>query len=181
MENFYCYENCKLMLLENVNVEAGLVNGACGIFKGACFSENDLRAKTYKKPQAICIDFGSCKAPILFDKTVPVVPKFEMFYGRHGAIRQQTFPLCNANGITILKAQGKGFHKIMINVEKMHDTAIYYVAFSRVSSLQDICLVGELYSTSLFPKTIAAKAQRDNEMKRLNELIKQTNKYFSEQ
>ena len=58
------------MLISNLWVEAGLVNGAMGIVKAICYSSGEPP----DLPTAVMVSFDLYSGPTLSDGTVPIVP-----------------------------------------------------------------------------------------------------------
>jgi len=116
-------EGCRVMLLKNLNIKQGLVNGTCG---------------TIQMLTSASID-------VLFDNGIRLnLTPAEFEYtqdGRTKIIRKQ-YPLRLAYGITIHKSQGMTFDKLVVNFNKIFDYGQAYVALSRTKSLEGLIIKG---------------------------------------
>ena len=104
----------RVMLVANLWVEAGLVNGAVGSVMSICYKSGgppDL-------PLAVMVKFDNYRGPTLPDGTVPIVPirhTWETF-GHHCSRLQ--LPLKLAWAVMIHKAQGLPLDKAVIDIGK---------------------------------------------------------------
>jgi ATP-dependent DNA helicase PIF1 len=128
----YLAHNARVMLISNLWVEAGLVNGAIGTVKAICYSSGEPAAL----PTAVMITFDSYSGPTLSDGTVPIVP-LRRTWG-HSCSRLQ-LPLKLAWAITIHKSQGLTLDKAVINIgKKEFSTGLTFVACSRLRQIKDL-------------------------------------------
>lgn len=116
-------EGCRVMLLKNIDVKKGLANGSCGTIK----------------------QLTSGSIDILFDNGVranllPV--EFEYIKESRTKIKRTQYPLRLAYGITIHKAQGMTFDKLVVNFNKIFDYGQAYVALSRTKTLEGLIIRG---------------------------------------
>lgn len=114
---------CRVMLLKNLDFNAGLINGSCGTVKEL--------AKSYA---IVKFDNGITKkiARVLFElqkDDVIVAKRFQL-------------PLKLAYAITIHKAQGMTFEEIVINCDDAFAPGQIYVGLSRVKSLEGLYITG---------------------------------------
>lgn len=114
-------KDCKVMLTCNIDVGAGLCNGATGIIKE--LSEKEVIVK-----------FDNIDKDIQINK---VEQKIETVEGDY--IRKQ-IPLMLAYAITIHKSQGLTFNKCIINLDNIFAKGQAYVAFSRCTSIDNLFL-----------------------------------------
>lgn len=121
---------CRVMLLKNLNQEKGLVNGSCGVIKS--HSEDDVVVKFDKINEEITI-----KKDIFYfqyrytedEETGKVIKK---------AVKREQFPLQLAYAITIHKAQGMTFDKLVIDLDNIFSEGMSYVALSRNRTLENL-------------------------------------------
>lgn len=114
---------CRVMLVKNRNIKAGLVNGSCGTVTEA----NDSSVR------------------VLFDNKVEstIIPeKFEYIRENRTKIKRSQYPLRLAYGITIHKSQGMTFDGLVVNFNRIFDYGQAYVALSRTRSLEGLIIKG---------------------------------------
>ncbi len=114
-------EGCRVMLLKNLNISKGLVNGACGTIKNLTTASID----------------------VLFDNGIRLnLEPIDFDYNQDGKVKinRKQYPLRLAYGITIHKSQGMTFDKLVVNFNKIFDYGQAYVALSRVKSLDGLIL-----------------------------------------
>lgn len=90
------------MLLKNLDLNKGLVNGACGTIKNLTTASID----------------------VLFDNEIRLnLEPIEFEYQQEGKpkITRKQYPLRLAYGITIHKSQGMTFDKLVVNFNKIFD------------------------------------------------------------
>ena len=125
-------KNARVMLISNLWVEAGLVNGAMGTVKAICYSSDEPPAL----PTAVMVTFDSYSGPTLSDGSVPIVP-IRRTWGQ--ACSRIQLPLKLAWAITIHKSQGLTLDKAVINVGKREfSTGLTFVACSRLRKITDL-------------------------------------------
>lgn len=134
----------RVMLLENLWTERGLVNGALGTVRDFTWAEGSNTSTDL--PVAIMVEFDHYEGPGVFnqddDATRPVIPitpsKRQYQIGNTACTRTQ-FPLTVAYAITVHKAQGITKDRIVCNIAtKDHVVGLTYVAVSRVKHLKGI-------------------------------------------
>lgn len=116
-------EGCRVMLLKNLNIKSGLVNGSCG-------TVNQLTS-------------GSIE--ITFDNGVRTnLAPVEFAFIKEGKtkIKRTQYPLRLAYGITIHKSQGMTFDKLVVNFNRIFDYGQAYVALSRTRTLEGLIIKG---------------------------------------
>jgi ATP-dependent DNA helicase PIF1 len=141
---------CKLMVLENIWTERGIVNGTqCRLFDIVWPEDSDPRKQDPDQPLCLLIDLpvASYTGPSVKEydwngEQYAVVPIYrsqrEGWIDRANRYRSQ-FPVRLAYAITIHKAQGMTMPKVVLNIAHgRKDLGIFYVAASRVRRLEDI-------------------------------------------
>jgi ATP-dependent DNA helicase PIF1 len=135
----------KIMLLWNINISLGLVNGSNGIIKDFIFSEN-IHAPSL--PTAIIVYFSDYSGPSYFsgigqEKWVPIFP--ETFkWGGSGEIDhfRKQFPICLSWALTVWKSQGMTITGLVAlslgDAEKEH--GLTFVALSRATDMCNVFL-----------------------------------------
>lgn len=116
-------EGCRVMLLKNLDVKKGLANGSCGTVKQLT-------------SDSICV---------LFDNGIKMSlnsAEFECAKEGRTKIRRTQYPLRLAYGITIHKAQGMTFDRLVVNFEHIFNYGQAYVALSRTRSLEGLTIKG---------------------------------------
>lgn len=116
-------EGCRVMLLKNLNIKQGLVNGSCGTVKMLTSASVDVLFDNGVRLNLTPVDFEYTQE------------------GRTKIIRKQ-YPLRLAYGITIHKSQGMTFDKLVVNFNKIFDYGQAYVALSRTRSLEGLIIKG---------------------------------------
>lgn len=114
---------CRVMLVKNQNIKAGLVNGSCGTVSN--LTKNSIT--------------------VLFDNGVEVnvsPENFEYIKENRPKVRRRQFPLRLAYGITIHKSQGMTFDKLVVNFNRIFAYGQAYVALSRTRSKEGLIIKG---------------------------------------
>ena len=113
--------NTRVMLIKNLDVKGGLVNGSCG-------SVVELN------PNSIVVLFD--------DGNRHVIEKTEFLYQKDALpkIKRLQYPLRLAYGITIHKSQGMTFDNLVVNFERVFSDGQGYVALSRTKTLQGLII-----------------------------------------
>ena len=115
--------NCRVMLLKNLDFEQGLINGSCGTIE-----------KIEEDGILVNFDNGILKS---------IKPQ-EFDYQKDGKLlaRRVQYPLRLAYGITIHKSQGMTLDEVFIDFNRIFEYGQAYVALSRVKSLNGLYLRG---------------------------------------
>ena len=125
----------RVMLIANLWVEAGLVNGAVGTVVSICYENGgppDL-------PLAVTVRFGYYTDPTLADQTVPITPIRRTWSTSATNCSRLQVPLKLAWAVTIHKSQGLTMDKVVIDIgRKEFSSGLTYVAISRVWCLKDL-------------------------------------------
>ena len=142
----YLCVGAKVMLLWNVNISLGLVNGSTRVINEFVI-DADINATNM--PNSIIIEFNDYSGPPYFsrngqEKWVPICPEIANWGGAgdDDHFRKQ-FPICLAYALRVWKSQGMnipGLFSISLGeVEKEH--RLTFVALSRAT---DIVFCGQL-------------------------------------
>ncbi|XP_056598318.1 uncharacterized protein LOC130416992 [Triplophysa dalaica] len=146
--------DARVMLLKNINVSDGLVNGVFGTIKEFCYDDDEtFPAKMY-------IDFDDerigkearSKNPCLkpgLEKCTPIEPAEEKVTSA-GGIRIQ-YSLKLAYACTVHKVQGLTVNKAVVSMKKIFAPGQAYVALSRVTS-PDGLIIEDFQEKVIFAK-----------------------------
>ncbi|XP_052403776.1 uncharacterized protein LOC127950661 [Carassius gibelio] len=135
--------DARIMLIKNINVSDGLVNGIFGTIKEFCYDDNE----TF--PSKIYIEFDNdqvgkearAKHPCLkpgLEKATPIEPEEEKVTNDGGVRRQ--YPIRLAWACTVHKVQGLTVDKAVVSMKKIFAAGQAYVALSRVTSLDGLII-----------------------------------------
>lgn len=117
------------MLLRNLDVPSGLVNGAIGTIKTIHQIEGLVNGRQVKSVTKLTVIFGESEHEI-----IPVESKFLLSYGVF--ITRKQFPICLAYAITIHKSQGLTIKTCVVDVgDNIFSNGQTYVALSRSPTL----------------------------------------------
>lgn len=126
---------CSVMLLVNLDIKKGLVNGSKGIYIGR-----------YGNNKLLCRING-------FVVEVPL-QKFEVYRGDDLVFTREQYPLKLGYSVTIHKSQGMTLEHAFIDFSKVRTPHQAYVALSRVKSLEGLYVNGLDMSKVKVDKTI---------------------------
>jgi ATP-dependent DNA helicase PIF1 len=113
----------QVMLIKNIDVHAGLVNGARGVITELVGSLQYPR-----------VQFLSGKDLVLGRET------FVTKQGNGGTVTRKQFPLRLAFAISVHKSQGMTLDAVELSLSRVFENGQSYVALSRVRSLEGLCL-----------------------------------------
>lgn len=108
---------CRVMLLINIDVRGGLVNGTCGTVTKLSSSHIEV------------LFDGQATSWSLQRET------FDCMRGEQVITERRQYPLRLAYGITIHKSQGMTFDQLVVHMNKIFDFGQAYVALSRTRTL----------------------------------------------
>jgi ATP-dependent DNA helicase PIF1 len=117
------------MLMDNVWLKTGLVNGSIGIVQDLMFESSQ---DYIDSPSIAIIDFPQYCGPSYYPEHPTWVPISQL---QNGAL-----PLTLAYAFTIHKAQGSTLGKVTVDIGNEFSLGITYVAYSRVKRLSDLRL-----------------------------------------
>ena len=132
----------KVMLVENLWTERGLMNGAIGFVRELVWQEDQDPSR--EAPFAVLVAFRGYTGPSWGSDSdgTPIVPIFRAhrdFYKGATTCRRTQFPLTLSYAITIHKAQGMTLGKVVLNLAEPDFAAgLTYVAISRVKTLSGL-------------------------------------------
>jgi hypothetical protein len=128
----------KVMLIQNLWVECGLVNGSVGFVKGFVY---DVGRKPPQLPLVVLVHFPSYGGPTMAGNVVPIVPRTFYWKSKKRNCARTQLPLTLCWATTIHKSQGLTLPKAVIHLgNKEMSSGLSFVALSRVKRLQDLCL-----------------------------------------
>ena len=124
----------RVMLISNLWVDVGLVNGAMGTVETICYLRD-----TPHLPVAVMVRFDHHTGPTMHDGTVPITPMRRTWSSSGGQCSCLHLPLKLAWAVTIHKFQGLTLDKVVIDVgKKEFSCGLTFVACSTVRKLTDI-------------------------------------------
>lgn len=141
-------KNARIMLIKNLDVSDGLVNGATGKILDIIHSESSSSF-----PKAIVIQFDNRKIGRIarqsskislqgYECGVPILPaEVKQNAGRSDSSPEITriqFPVVLCWACTIHKVQGATLDKVVASFKKLRTKGQAYVAVSRATSLQGL-------------------------------------------
>ncbi|XP_026475405.1 uncharacterized protein LOC113380264 [Ctenocephalides felis] len=170
----------KYMINYNIDIEDGLVNGACGILRLVTFNGHT------NKPEIVWLDFQMrrvgkkarlCHYEYMIEHQINInwTPIKRMAIKtnasddeKYHVIRNQ-FPLVPAEAMTIHKAQGQTYDAICLDFTKKErrDKSMLYVALSRVKKLSGLYILG---SFDIQPSTSANDVTMKRSLVEINRL-----------
>ena len=129
-----------VMLRRNLNTSRSLVNGTIGRVKCILYAEGK---KPPMLPRFVVIQFEGFKGSDLEYNFVPIRPVVSHWLKGGVTCRRVQLPLCLAWSCTIHKAQSLSLLRIVIDLTDCRFDAmgLMYVAFSRVSNFESLCLM----------------------------------------
>ena len=126
------------MLISNLWVEVGLVNGAIGTVKAICYQNG----RPPDLPIAVMVLFDKYCGPTLHDGTVPVTPICHTWSYSGVQCSRLQLPLKLVWAVTIHKSQGLTLDKVVIDLGKREfSSGLTFVPCSRVRQLQDLLFI----------------------------------------
>ncbi|KAG5674792.1 hypothetical protein PVAND_004740 [Polypedilum vanderplanki] len=141
----------RYMVCTNIDVSDGIFNGASGFLRFVEIQNRSITAvymefddeKTGAKARSSRL--GLMKANNMPTRWTPIKTTKKSFYVCQGGkvqVSREQFPLVMAEAITVHKSQGRSEPRIVVDVRHF-DRKKYYVAFSRVTSLSGLHILGK--------------------------------------
>jgi ATP-dependent DNA helicase PIF1 len=171
----------RVMLLDNVWTEMGLVNGSTGTVHNIVW-RSDTEDCNKATPLAVLVTFDKYSGPGLYSTSAGqvVVPVFSIgreFMFEQAICTRVQFPLASAWAITVHKSQGLSLDKavILVSGEKDHAPGLMYVALSRVKTLEGLMFEDSFTFQRLKQKKSKTQALRKaDEVRRAKEHVSPT-------
>lgn len=141
---------CKLMILENIWTECGIVNGTqCRLYDIIWAPGTNPMKDPPDQPFCLLVavpkqDYnGPIVEQFVWRQTafavIPIYRSTRDFYYERALRRRTQFPVRLAYAITIHKAQGMTMRRAVLDLSIGHkDLTLFYVAVSRVRRLEDL-------------------------------------------
>ena len=146
----------KVMLKRNIDVEAGMVNGAVGVVTGFQQSDTDNENKIF----SVSVKFEKIADPAMIQRQSSTFEVLKSIF-----FTRKQFPLMLAFAITIHKSQGLSLKTAIVDVgQNSFGSGMTYVALSRVTSLN------VLHLTDIAREKITANKSALREYNRLRML-----------
>ena len=169
----------RVLLTQNIYVEAGLMNGALGVVKGFVFPKNfdpNSSNSALNKPSCVIVKFDELRLPedlklkgAGLENCVPIFYQESAHESESKTTRKQ-FPLTLAWCLTHWKAQGMTLSKVKIALgEKVAKSlGVGYTAASRVKHVRDLVFSPDLPDYEVFQNakhTAAFRSRQRFELK----------------
>jgi ATP-dependent DNA helicase PIF1 len=164
----------QVMLVRNIDVLNGLVNGSRGVVIGYSYSDNDNHnGKTgndrlVEKEILPIVKFASVPTPIT------IHPALWEIKGPDGNVEAQRwqFPLKLAWFLTVHKSQGLTLDRVLTTLEGMFEWGQVYVALSRCKSFKSLRIVGEITRSKIKAHPLAVRfyEKMENDMSKSLEI-----------
>lgn len=129
IESITLKKNCKVMLLKNIDVESGIVNGSIGFIK----------------------DFINDKILVEFDKKTISIGEMEWELNINNTIVTAfQIPLIPAYAINIHKSMGLTLNTTILDISKVFCESQIYVALSRIKNIEGLFLIKEIKKEMIY-------------------------------
>ncbi|VDI08682.1 ATP-dependent DNA helicase PIF1 [Mytilus galloprovincialis] len=170
--------HARVMLIKNLDVNDGLVNGATGLLLDLIYNQN---AKPPSLPKCVIVRFDDPSSGLLtqqastislnnYPQGTPIYPiEVQEHVGRSETSPQITriqLPLVLCFACTIHKIQGATLKNVVMSCSNIRQPGMMYVACSRVTTLSGLHLL------DFKPESIKASASTKEEMTRLRTEMK---------
>jgi len=147
LKNLYLKPGCKIMVINNISQEEGIVNGARGTFIG---TQKSISPITNAEVTLLRVKLDNGTETLL-DKVL-----FSHQEGDEALVRIQ-YPVILSYGITAHKAQGLTLDKVVLNLgREIFEAGQAYVALSRCRNLNTVYISnfveGKLYCDNICKK-----------------------------
>ena len=141
---------CKVMLIKNISINDGLVNGSIGYLINIDNTNQTVDFVLEEDLDKINADTGEFS----FKHTISRAEWY--YYEEHGRSRTKLvtciqMPFCIAYAITIHKCQGLTLGNVSVRLYPCFEKGQAYVALSRVPTLDSLCILGTIKKDKLLP------------------------------
>jgi len=136
-KELYLCEGAQVVLIWNLDVEVGLVNGARGVVTG--FTRSEMRESRDVSPKGLwpVVRFDSLETSQVLR---PV--EWEVHEGKIVVASRRQVPLILAWALSVHKCQGMTLDRVQTNLSNAFAYGMVYVALSRVRNLEGLQLTG---------------------------------------
>jgi ATP-dependent exoDNAse (exonuclease V) alpha subunit len=154
----------RVMLLENIWTERGLVNGAFGVVHDIVWRAEDGDPRR-NPPFALLIKFDNYSGSSLVTTEdaaiiVPIFKSTREFNKGNASCTRIQFPIALAYAITIHKAQGLTVKRAVLNIANRDFTpGLTYVAVSRVETLNGVLFEESFDFVERFKRRVTKTAE----------------------
>ncbi|KAK3922574.1 ATP-dependent DNA helicase, partial [Frankliniella fusca] len=139
LNDLYLAEGAKVMLRKNLNVSRGLVNGCVGILKYFIYEKG---MKPPALPVCVLVKFANINVSDLDISLIPIVPSLAMWYRNGITCTRFQLPIVLCWACTVHRSQGLTLQSMILDVGNSEFAlGLLYVALSRVSDKENLCLV----------------------------------------
>lgn len=156
----------RVMLVHNLWVQCGLVNGSVGTVRGIVYKDG-IRPPSL--PLTVLVEFDKYQGPCLQpNNVVPITCQTTHWNEKGRSCARTQLPLTLCWATTIHKSQGLTLDKVVIHLgNKDFCPGLTYVALSRVRRLTDLCVYPMDFSRLQAISKSTALTKRINEENRL--------------
>ena len=137
----------RVQLLVNYDVSSGIVNGCEGVLKEVRYTTDKL-GRRHATSCIILVPDSTCDGlPHLMEHEVVALRENTEFSIRNPAtkktfkVSRRQLPIVPAYAMTVFKAQGKSFTRVIADVESCRSLQAVYVMLSRVKSLDGLLIL----------------------------------------
>ena len=130
------------MLIKNIDLSIGLVNGAIGTVTHAQLPVHHIAESISVMPQSVSVKFDCLKTAAATSDAIELEPVTTKFFGLSNSVWERTqLPLKPCWAATVHKVQGLTLPRAVVDVGKtLFQAGMAYVALSRVKSLKGLSL-----------------------------------------
>lgn len=148
----------RVMLIRNIDLSIGLVNGAIGTITHVELPLNHTVTSTHVMPQSVSVKFDALQTAESNTEVIELHPITTKFFGLRNSVWERTqLPLKPCWAATVHKVQGLTLSKAVVDVsERVFQAGMAYVALSRLKSLKGLSLTA-LCEKRIFASDIVKK------------------------
>lgn len=134
--------NCQVIILKNISVSEGVVNGTTGIVRKILYRDKEItQSMSNVMPEQL--SGIKIRVELLSGKTVDIKTVTHDIQVNNQTVASRTqLPLDLAYAVTIHKSQGQTLEKVDVDLRNIFENGQTYVALSRVKSLEGLKLRG---------------------------------------